>query len=133
MKSVCCSIRDVEINEAAGDADTGESAGDVDDQISSIENVGAERIDALEASLQHAAQLAEAAGKPLTVKTSLHLYDVEKQSYNGWRGQAWKATVANASAAKKLRDALDGFFNALSVLGPDRLMAILAEAARKAA
>lgn len=101
--------------------------------IGTIANVYDERTEAPEVSLLTAAQAAQAAGKPLMIKTSLHLYDVSKQSYIGWRGQAWKASLSGVDAARKFKAALDTFFHALGVLGPDRLIAVLKQAVEEKA
>lgn len=93
--------------------------------LGTIENIGAAWAEGPEASLQQAADASAAAGRPLLVKTSLHLYDPSRQTYIGWRGQAWKASLTNAEAARTFRDALGVFFTALSMLGPERLIAIL--------
>lgn len=115
-------------NDAAEDLIDQDDAGEQAEQtppIGTIANIGDAWADGPEASLRQAATASENANRALLVKTSLHLYDPSKQTYIGWRGQAWKASLTNAEAARTFRDALGLFMQALSLLGPDRLTAIL--------
>lgn len=93
--------------------------------IGTIEDTSLAAAQGPEASLRQAADSAEAAGKPLLVKVGLHLYDTKRQNYIGWKGQSWKASLANAEAARVFRNALAVFFEALSLVGPARLIAVL--------
>jgi hypothetical protein len=100
--------------------------------IGQIEDLSLSTQESPEASLRQAAEASAAAGKPLQVKVALHLYDPGKQTYIGWRRQAWRLALADAEAARGFRDTLAVFFAALAMLGPNRLRAVLQQAMAEA-
>lgn len=100
--------------------------------LGEIESVSETQLEGPEESLQQAARAAESAGKPLLVKVGMHLYDPSRRNYINWRGQAWKASLPGAAAARELRDVLAACFGALQVLGPARLIAVLQRATAEA-
>lgn len=61
----------------------------------------------------------------IRLRIPLQILETEKHQFLGWRGQIWKCTVERVEDALAIRDAMELFFDALTQMGPGRLVAEL--------